>query len=64
MTLTPREVEVLGFVASGKTQASIAKILSISYHSVNYYLDSAKSKLEAENTPNAVAIAIRKNIIA
>jgi DNA-binding CsgD family transcriptional regulator len=64
MSLTPREVEILGFVADGNTHPIIAQLLNVSYDTVNFHLDNVRIKLEAKNTVNAVAIAIRANIIS
>lgn len=63
MSLTPREIEVLGYVADGNTHPVIAQILNLSYDTINFHLDNVRSKLAAKNTANAVAIAIREKII-
>lgn len=63
MSLTRREVEILGYVADGNTHPVIAQMLNVSYDTVNFHLDRVREKLEAKNTVNAVAIAIREKII-
>lgn len=64
MSLTPREVEILGYVADGNTQPVIAQLLNVTYDTVNFHLDNVRWKLGAKNTLNAVAIAIREKIIS
>lgn len=63
MSLTPREVEVVSLVANGNTQPAIAELLGIANDTVNFHLDNVRSKLEAKNTVNAVAICLRQKII-
>lgn len=50
MLLTPREVEVLGWIAKGLTAKKIAQILEISHHTVRTHRDNLKHKLGARNT--------------
>ncbi len=50
-------------IASGNTQAEIARSLNISCDTVNFHMDNVRSKLNAKNTVNAVAICIREKII-
>lgn len=64
MSLTHRETEVLALIAGGNTQARVAKVLCVSYDTVNFHIDKLKEKLGAKNTTNAVAIAIREKIIS
>jgi LuxR family quorum sensing-dependent transcriptional regulator len=61
--LTPREIDVLHYVAAGKTNWEIGGILSISEHSVRDYLQSAQRKLNGANRTHTVAIAIQRNLI-
>lgn len=62
--LADRELACLTWTAAGKTSAEIAEILSLSEHTVNHYLNRATRKLDAVNRTQAVAKAIRGNLIA
>jgi DNA-binding NarL/FixJ family response regulator len=48
--LTPREVEVLGWIAKGLTAKKIAQVLEISHHTVRTHRDNLKHKLGARST--------------
>ena len=55
--LTPREREIIGWVALGKPDWQIGRILMISPKTVNYHVETAKRKLGAATRGQAVAIA-------
>jgi LuxR family quorum sensing-dependent transcriptional regulator len=57
--LTPREREVLTWVAQGKCAWEIGIILSITKRTVDEHVQSAARKLETVNRPHAVAVAIK-----
>jgi LuxR family quorum sensing-dependent transcriptional regulator len=57
--LTPREREIMQWVASGKTDEEIADILSISTTTVTSHVENAKQKLDAFRRTYAVVQAIR-----
>jgi len=61
--LTQRELEVLTWVARGKTAWEIAGILSISKRTVDEHAHQAALKLGAANRTQAVAIAIRSRLV-
>ncbi|MCX8996312.1 LuxR family transcriptional regulator [Rhizobiaceae bacterium BDR2-2] len=61
--LTEREVACLVWTSAGKTSAEIAEILGLSEHTVNHYLNRATRKLDAVNRAQAVAKAMRLNIL-
>lgn len=61
--LTERERECLVWTSSGKTSVEIARILGLSEHTVNHYLNNAARKLDAVNRTQAVALAIRQGFI-
>ena len=61
--LSPREREVLLWLAAGLTQLSIAARLGISPHTVETHLRSARIKLDAANALHAVVEAIRRREI-
>jgi DNA-binding CsgD family transcriptional regulator len=62
-SLTPREREVLTWVARGKSAAEIGKILHISKRTVDEHALTAVRKLGAANRTQAVAIALLHRII-
>jgi LuxR family transcriptional regulator, quorum-sensing system regulator BjaR1 len=61
--LTPREREVLAWVAQGKSAWEIGEILEIAKRTVDEHAQTAVRKLGAVNRTHAVAIALRDNLI-
>jgi DNA-binding CsgD family transcriptional regulator len=57
--LTPREREVMRWVAAGKSDLEIADILSIAPGTVTVHVEHAKRKLDAFRRTFAVVKAIR-----
>ena len=57
--LTPRQAEILAWLAVGKTDAEIGKILAISPRTVSHTLARVYRKLGVENRVAAVAHALR-----
>ncbi|SHE87103.1 DNA-binding transcriptional regulator, CsgD family [Pseudosulfitobacter pseudonitzschiae] len=62
-SLSAREVEILQWIAAGKSQQDVADILSISNRTVEVHLRSGRSKLGALTTPQAVGRAIGLGLI-
>jgi LuxR family quorum sensing-dependent transcriptional regulator len=62
--LTEREQEVLTWSAVGKTAWDIGELLAISKRTVHEHAQTASRKLGAANLTNAVALALRDNLIA
>lgn len=58
--LTPREAEVLFWVARGKTNDEIATVLGIGLTTVKKHLESTYAKLGVENRTAAAAMALEK----
>ncbi len=58
--LTPREAEVLFWVARGKTNDEIATVLGIGLSTVKKHLESTYVKLGVENRTAAAALALEK----
>ena len=56
--LTPREAEVLFWVARGKTNDEIATVLGIGLTTVKKHLESTFAKLGVENRTSAAAMAL------
>jgi DNA-binding CsgD family transcriptional regulator len=61
--LSTREIEVLQWIAAGKNQSDVADILTISSRTVEVHLRSARHKLNALTTPQAVARAVGLGMI-
>ena len=62
--LNEREIECLQLVGNGMKSEAIGERLTLSVHTVNAYLGSATTKLNAVNRIQAIAKAIRLGIIA
>jgi len=56
--LSPRESEILGWVAQGKTNPEIGIILSISHRTVHKHLERIYYRLGVENRTAATAVAL------
>ena len=61
--LTEREVEVLGMLAEGLGNKTIASRLGISEHTVKFHVSSVIAKLGASGRTEAVTIGIRRGLI-
>jgi DNA-binding NarL/FixJ family response regulator len=61
--LTPRELDILGLLADGISNQTIAERLGISRNTVRNHVQSILSKLEAHSKVEAVATAVREGII-
>jgi DNA-binding CsgD family transcriptional regulator len=60
---SPRQKEVLKWVAEGKTAWEIAAILGISQRTVEWHLNSVRLKVGAANITHAIAKLIRIGLI-
>jgi LuxR family quorum sensing-dependent transcriptional regulator len=63
MILTPREREVMNWVAAGKTAWATSAILKISEDTVNKMVSTAMQKLNVHTRAQAVAECIRRGEI-
>ncbi|WP_245418263.1 helix-turn-helix transcriptional regulator [Cohaesibacter haloalkalitolerans] len=61
--LSPRELETLHWSAQGKDYKEISAIIGISEHTVRTYMRSARYKLNCANMSQAVAKALKLNLI-
>ncbi|AXA41666.1 response regulator transcription factor [Rhizobium johnstonii] len=61
--VTPRETEVIRWMAAGKTAAEIGTILGISHITVNTHIANAKARLGVFKDTALVAAALRNGII-
>lgn len=62
-SLSTREREILQWIAAGKSQQDVGDILMISHRTVEVHLRSARQKLNALTTPQAVGRAINLGLI-
>lgn len=62
-SLSPREIDVLSMLAMGLNRAQAAESLSISEHTFRTYVESARFKLGATNTTQAVARAVAEGLV-
>ncbi|MCW3783978.1 helix-turn-helix transcriptional regulator [Defluviimonas salinarum] len=62
-SLSPREVDALTKLAMGLNRAQAADSLAISEHTLRAYVESARFKLGAANTTQAVARAIAEGFV-
>lgn len=64
LALTPRETEVLKWIAAGKSNWAIGEILGISEHGVDFHVRNILRKLEADTRITAVVKAIHIGLLA
>lgn len=62
--LTPREREVLTWIAQGKTAWEVGEILHIAKRTVDEHVQTAARKLGARNRTHAVALALRAGSVS
>ena len=60
--LTPREADVLGRVAAGRTNREIADDLVISVHTVERHIHNAYQKIGVRNRADATGYVIRHDL--
>lgn len=61
-TLSEREIEVLGWLSKGKTNAEIAKLLNLSEKTVGNHVSAILDKLGVSNRIEAATYAVRHHI--
>jgi DNA-binding CsgD family transcriptional regulator len=61
--VTRRESEILGWVAVGKSDWAIGRLLKISGKTVNFHVENAKRKFGVATRVQAVIAAMRSGII-
>jgi two-component system, NarL family, response regulator len=61
--LTPREQEVLGFVALGKSNKEIAAALSLSEAAIKWHVRGMLAKLGVASRTEAVSEAVRRGLV-
>ena len=61
--LTPRELEVLGYIRDGSRNKQIADKLGISETTVNFHIKNIVEKLQAKDRTHALVIALRRGLL-
>ncbi|MFW1332170.1 response regulator transcription factor, partial [Vibrio parahaemolyticus] len=61
--LSEKEKKVLSFLVEGLSYKMISDELNISYHTVNFHIRNIYHKLHVHTVSEAVAKAIRENIV-
>jgi len=61
--VTPREAQVLAWIAAGKSDWEIGRILNISAKTVNFHVEKAKRKFGVATRIQAVLAAMRQGVI-
>jgi two-component system, NarL family, response regulator len=61
--LSPRELEVLEYMAEGKSNKEIGHSLYLSEHTVKNYVKTILRKLDAPSRTGAIAIALERGLI-
>lgn len=62
--LSPREMEVLDWLAKGKTNWEIAQVLDVTERTVNYHVDNIKKKLDASSRTHVAVKAVMEGLIS
>ncbi len=62
-SLSPREIQALGFAAAGRPDAEIAGLMHVSTTTVKSHLRRVYQKLGATSRANAVYLALRAGVI-
>ncbi len=57
--LTPREKQIAGLLASGKSQGQIARALNLSIHTVRNYLRNARMKTQSNTSAELACKYVR-----
>lgn len=61
--LSQQQIELLQMIADGKTNAEIAEKLFVTTRTVKNYLSAVYDLLGAHNRAQAIAIAVKKQLI-
>jgi DNA-binding CsgD family transcriptional regulator len=64
MNLSPREQEIFGHVAAGRTTKEIAQVLGVAESTIEWHISNVLVKLGAASRAEAVAICMREGLIA
>ena len=61
--LTPREIQVLNQLAGGLSNKAIAKVLTISEHTVKFHISAILAKLNVSSRTEAISVGIRSGLV-
>jgi len=61
--LTPQETELLKLIVNGHHKKTAAQEMGISFHTVSFHLKNIYSKLQVHSKTEAVAKALRENLV-
>jgi two-component system, NarL family, response regulator len=61
--LSERELQVLKYMASGKSNKEIAQVIYVSEHTVKAHVKSILAKMDAIGRTEAIAIAIKRGLV-
>jgi two-component system, NarL family, nitrate/nitrite response regulator NarL len=61
--LTPREAEVLGLLAEGRSNKAIAARLGVSEHTAKFHVNAILGKLGAATRAEAIVLAARRGLV-
>jgi DNA-binding CsgD family transcriptional regulator len=64
LDLTPREMQILSWIATGKSDWQIGQILEISNKTVNYHAENLKRKYGVATRIQVVVAALRDGQIS
>lgn len=62
--ITPREEEVLTYIAKGLNRVEVAQVLNVSAHTITTHVRSIYSKLDISSRAEATVEAIRRGLIS
>jgi DNA-binding CsgD family transcriptional regulator len=63
LSLTPREAEILTWIARGKSSWEVSQILSVSERTVLFHIDNAKKKMGVSSRTHLVVKAAMEGLI-
>ena len=61
-TLSPREVTILNWIKSGKTNWEISQIIGITERTIRFHVESIFGKLDVSSRTQAVAVAVQHGL--
>jgi len=62
--LTPRETEVLRYIALGRSNKDIARALGIGDETVKSHVASLLAKLQVENRAQAIVLSLKRGLVS
>lgn len=62
--LTPRETEIMHYMAMGKTREEVAQILGITLATVKTHIFNVRIRFDTTNVVQTVAISVARGLIS